>query len=148
MFAKPAPPVIVLAFHIQPNPVDNMHTRIVSFVPKFAVALAAAAAFAALPLTAKAASEVTVTGEVLDMACYLDHGAHGEGHASCAKKCINSGLPVGIKTADGKTYLLIGDHKPANDVLADLAAKTVTVKGKLVERDGISMLENIEIVKS
>lgn len=125
-----------------------MNTRIASFVPKSILSLAVGAAFAAMPLTALAASDVTVTGEVLDMACYLDHGAHGEGHASCAKKCISSGLPVGIKTADGKTYLLIGDHKPANDVLADLAAKTITVKGKLVERDGIQMLENIEIVKS
>ena len=90
---------------------------------------------------------VTVTGEVLDMACYLDHGAHGEKHAECAKTCIESGLPVGIKTADGKVYLVIGEHKPLNKELAPLAAKTVTLKGKLVTRDGISMLENAEIVK-
>src|SRR5919109_1053998 len=75
--------------------------------------------------------EVTVTGEVVDMSCYIDHGATGEKHAGCAKKCIASGLPVGIKANDGKTYLVIGDHKPANSELADLAAKTVTVKGKL-----------------
>ena len=140
-------PATVRCDGYNPTPII-MKTRITSFVPKFIVTLAAGAAFVALPLTARAAGEVTVTGEVLDMACYMDHGAHGEGHAGCAKKCITSGLPVGIKTAEGKTYLLIGDHKPANDQLADLAAKTITVKGKLVERDGISMLENIEIVKS
>jgi hypothetical protein len=93
------------------------------------------------------AAEVSVTGEVLDMACYLDHGAHGEKHAGCAKKCIESGLPVGIKDADGKTYLIIGDHKPLNKDLAEHAAKTITVKGKLVERDGFRMIENAEIVK-
>ncbi len=92
-------------------------------------------------------SELTVTGEILDMACYLDHGAHGPGHAECAQKCINSGLPVGIKAADGKTYLLIGDHMPANSELAQYAAKTITVKGKFVNRDGINLLENIQIVK-
>ncbi len=97
---------------------------------------------------AEAKHEVTVTGEVLDMACYLDHGAHGAKHADCAKTCINNGLPVGLKTADGKTYLLIGDHMPANSDLAKHAAETITVKGKLVERDGINLLENIEIVKS
>ena len=96
---------------------------------------------------AKSGSEISVTGEVLDMACYLDHGAHGEKHADCAKMCISSGLPVGIKSADGTVYLLIGEHKPANAELAEYAAKTITVKGKYVSRDGINLLENIEIVK-
>ena len=96
--------------------------------------------------SAKAGTQITVTGEVLDMACYLDHGAHGDKHADCAKMCISSGLPVGIKSTDGTVYLLIGDHKPANDKLADYGAKTITVKGKFVTRDGINLLENIEIV--
>jgi len=89
--------------------------------------------------------DVTVKGEVLDMACYLDHGAQGAGHAGCAAKCIGSGLPVGLKTADGQVYLLIGEHKPLNDQLAAYAAKTVTIHGKLVERDGIKLIENAEL---
>ena len=115
--------------------------------------IAAGAAFALAPLAARAADmakagdTTTVTGEVLDMACYLDHGAHGDKHADCAKMCISSGLPVGIKSADGTVYLLIGEHKPANAMLADYAAKTVTVRGKLATRDGMNLLENIEIVK-
>ena len=48
------------------------------------------------------ANQVTVKGEVLDIACYIDHGAHGEKHAQCAATCIESGLPVGIKGEDGK----------------------------------------------
>jgi len=95
----------------------------------------------------KASTEVTVKGEVLDMACYLDHGAKGEKHAQCAQTCIESGLPVGIKGEDGKTYLLIGEHKPLNKDLAPYADKTITVKGKLVSRDGINMIANAEIVK-
>lgn len=90
---------------------------------------------------------VTVKGEVLDMACYLDHGAHGEKHAQCAATCIESGLPVGLKGEDGKTYLLIGDHKPLNKTLAEYAWKTIRVKGKLVSRDGINMISNAEIQK-
>jgi hypothetical protein len=81
------------------------------------------------------------------MACYLDHGAKGEKHAQCAQTCIESGLPVGIKGEDGKTYLLIGDHKPLNKTLAEHAGKTITVKGKLASRDGINMIANAEIVK-
>src|SRR5436190_16946222 len=96
---------------------------------------------------AEQAQSVTVTGEVLDMACYVDHGATGAKHADCAKTCIESGLPVGIKTTDGKTYLVIGEHQPLNKELAPYAGKTVTLKGKLVERDGIKMLANAEIVK-
>ena len=134
-----------------------------SIALRFLSLLAASAAFAiVLPATAaeggmsdkpasqtepaKSGSQITVTGEVLDLACYLDHGAHGEKHAGCAKMCISSGLPVGIKSADGTLYLLVGEHKPANDTLAEYAAKTITVKGKFVTRDGINLLENIEIV--
>jgi hypothetical protein len=94
----------------------------------------------------QAGQEVTVKGEVLDMACYLDHGAQGAEHKGCATKCIKSGLPVGIKGENGKTYLIIGEHKPLNDKLAAHAAETITVKGKYVERDGIPMIANAEIV--
>jgi hypothetical protein len=87
-----------------------------------------------------------ITGEVVDMMCYIDHGAAGEKHAACAAKCIKGGGPVGIKSAE-KTYLIIGEHKPMNDELAQYAAKTITVKGKVAERDGISLIENAEIVK-
>ena len=127
---------------------------------KSVIAIAAAALFAASPIIAHEGhehqgkeavgenkQEVTVKGEVLDMACYLDHNATGEKHADCAKKCINSDLPVGIKSDDGKTYLLIGEHKPLNSELAQYAAKTITVKGKLSSRDGINMIENAEIQK-
>ncbi|MBK8870369.1 MAG: hypothetical protein IPN19_04845 [Elusimicrobia bacterium] len=92
-------------------------------------------------------SFVSVKGEIIDMACYLDHGAMGAKHAQCAKTCITSGLPVGLKAEDGKLYLLIGEHKPINSSLADVAAKIVTVKGKLVSRDGINMIGNAEIVQ-
>ena len=124
------------------------------------IAIAAAALFAASPVIAHEGHEhqgkeavgenkreVTVKGEVLDMACYLDHNAAGEKHADCAKKCINSGLPVGIKGDDGKTYLLIGEHKPINSELAEYAGKSIIVKGKLSSRDGINMIENAEVQK-
>ena len=94
----------------------------------------------------EASGSKTVTGEVVDLMCYLDHNASGEKHAACASKCIKGGGPVGI-VSDGKSYILVGDHKPMNDELADLAGKTITVKGKLAERSGMSMIENAEIVK-
>ena len=129
---------------------------------KILISLAAATAFATFPAFAHegekhegqageaSGKEVSVSGEVVDMVCYIDHNAYSgtdPKHVDCAKKCINLGLPVGLKAGDGKTYLLIGEHKPINSELASLAAKTITVKGKLVSRDGFNMIENVEIVK-
>jgi hypothetical protein len=88
-----------------------------------------------------------ITGEIVDMMCYVDHTAMGEKHGqSCGAKCIKNGGPVGI-VSDGKAYLVVGEHKPINDELASSCGKTITLKGKLAERGGIAMLENAAIVK-
>ena len=94
-----------------------------------------------------ASAEKTVTGEIVDMMCYVDHNAVGEEHGkTCGAKCIKNGGPVGIVDS-GKAYLVVGEHKPMNDELADSCGKTITLKGKLAERGGIALLENAEIVK-
>jgi hypothetical protein len=94
-----------------------------------------------------AASSKEVTGEIVDMMCYVDHNAVGEKHGqSCGAKCVKNGGPVGILSGD-KAYLVVGEHKPMNDQLAEYCGKTITLKGKMAERGGISMLENAEIVK-
>jgi hypothetical protein len=54
----------------------------------------------------------SVTGEVIDMACYFDDGGSGPAHAACARACIASGLPVGLKAKDGTIYVLIGKQEP------------------------------------
>jgi hypothetical protein len=65
-----------------------------------------------------AAAAKELTGEVVDMMCYLDHNAMGEKHGqSCGVTCIKGGGPVGI-VSDGKAYLVVGEHKPINDELA------------------------------
>ena len=125
-------------------------------VPKFmklAVTLAFTAALATAPLAlaeeAKAKADTAtkeLTGEIVDLMCYIDHNATGEKHASCGEKCIKGGGPVGI-LSEGKAYLVVGAHKPMNDELAPLAGKTVTLKGKMASNGGMSMLENAEIVK-
>jgi len=121
-------------------------------VCKAAVVLALTAGLAASPLAfaeepAKSDSgSKEITGEIVDMMCYVDHNAVGAKHAECGEKCIKNGGPVGI-VSDGKAYLVVGAHKPMNDELAPLAGKTVTLKGKLANNGGVSMLENAEIVK-
>src|SRR6266513_413621 len=94
-----------------------------------------------------AAASKEVTGEVVDMMCYVDHNAVGEKHGqSCGAKCIKNGGPVGI-VSEGKEYLVVGEHKPINDQLAEYCGKNITVKGKVDERGGMAMIENAEIVK-
>jgi hypothetical protein len=124
-------------------------------VLKFAVAATFAAALAISPLAVAqehehgkdAAASKEVTGEVVDMMCYVDHNAVGEKHGqSCGAKCIKSGGPAGI-VSEGKAYLVVGEHKPINDQLAEYCGKNITVIGKIAERGGIAMIENAEIVK-
>ncbi len=91
--------------------------------------------------------EIVVKGEVLDLTCYVAYNWSGPKHASCAMDCIKSGLPVGIKTEDGKVYLLTGKEAHVNDELADYAAKIVTVRGKETSRDGFAQIQVEEIRK-
>jgi hypothetical protein len=132
-------------------------TRFKAFKTFFAVVVIASFATAPLALAhdpaehgkenLSAGAEKSVTGEIVDMMCYVDHNAVGEEHGkSCGAKCIKGGGPVGI-VSDGKAYLVVGEHKPMNDQLAEYCGKTVTLKGKAAERGGIAMLENAEVVK-
>jgi hypothetical protein len=94
------------------------------------------------------AQEILVTGEVLDMTCYIASNLSGPDHAECARVCIRNGLPVGIKAQDGKVYLLTGEPgHSVNAELADYAAKTVTIKGRQTVRDGFAQLQVEEIRK-
>jgi hypothetical protein len=129
-------------------------TRFKTFRNIFSVIVMASFATAPLALahdehgkSDAAGAEKTVTGEIVDMMCYVDHNAVGESHGgACGAKCIKNGGPVGI-VENGKAILVVGEHKPMNDELADSCGKTITLKGKFVERGGIAMLENTEIVK-
>ena len=94
------------------------------------------------------AQEILVTGEVLDMTCYIANNLSGPDHAECARVCIRSGEPAGIKTKDGKVYLLTGEPgQSINAKLAEYAAQVVTIKGKQTVRDGFAQLQVEEIRK-
>lgn len=83
----------------------------------------------------------TVTGEVVDVSCYLQLGKRGEAHIPCGSKCIEHGQPIGLVDSDDKLYILFAEeHHPRRDgqvdlkkVFAPLLAKTVTVSGMLTE---------------
>ena len=90
----------------------------------------------------------TVTGEVVDVSCYLQLGKRGEAHIACGSKCIEHGQPIGLLDSSEKLYILFAEeHHPRRDgqvdlkkVLAPHLAKTVTVSGMMTEMKGYSAL--------
>lgn len=89
---------------------------------------------------------VTVTGEVVDVSCYLHMGKRGPKHAACGQECILNGQPAGVLTDDGTLYVVMPEeHTPrrkgeANATLRDHLraniSKPVTVTGFLLETQG------------
>lgn len=100
------------------------------------------AAMFSLPASTFAAE--TITGEIVDLACYMAHPATGQGagHRKCADVCLKKGMPMGILTEDKQAYLLLEDHdnpKPYEQ-LKGKAAETVTVEGEKVNQGGLQGL--------
>jgi len=89
------------------------------------------------------AKAMTVKGEVVDMGCYMAHAGKGPDHKSCAMKCIQGGMPMGVLTADGKLYLLTMSHDNADpfNQAKGMAAETVEVTGPVHERSGMKSIE-------
>lgn len=107
------------------------------------VAIVAVFAMVALaPAFAADSMQGTWTGEVLDLACYVSHGAHGPGHAACAKKCAMAGQPMGLLTDDGTVLLLAADHDNGQpfEALKDLAGGKAEISGEMAENGGVKMV--------
>jgi hypothetical protein len=109
--------------------------------------VAGAALVAALAVPAFAA-EITVKGEVVDVACSTakKDAGKGAGHANCAMVCAKKGQPVGILTADA-VYNVVGDYAANNNAkLLDFVAKNVIVTGDMSEKDGVKSI-NVKSIK-
>jgi hypothetical protein len=83
---------------------------------------------------------VTLTGEVVDLACYLHGGMKGPDHKACAVACSNNGVPLGL--LDEKTHKLyvdLGRDAMNKDVpvLKGHEAERITVKALLYEKGGL-----------
>ena len=90
----------------------------------------------------------TVTGEAVDVSCYLQLGKRGVAHIPCGSKCIEHGQPIGLLDDDEGLYILFAEeHHPRRDgqvdlkkMFAPLLAKTVTVTGMMTEMKGYRAL--------
>ncbi len=85
----------------------------------------------------------TVTGEVIDSACYIKSGARGESHRACAQKCGDAGIPLAI-VEDGTGNVVwiasVNDLETPNAKLRPFAGRRVTVSGTWAERGGAKLL--------
>jgi hypothetical protein len=101
-----------------------------------------AALFLAGGLLHAAGEKASVTGEVIDSACYLKSGAKGADHAKCAAACAKNGIPLALLTDDGKVVMIASskDAESGNALLTDHIAKKVTVEGTWYEKGGAKVL--------
>ena len=90
------------------------------------------------------AAEMTVTGELVDHACYTKRGAEdgsGSGHAQCAKDCAMKGMPVALVTAGGDVYMLSGGVTADNNAaLVPHMSHTVEVTGDVSESGSVKTI--------
>ena len=102
----------------------------------------------------KKSKEITLTGEVIDVKCYLTGmmGGKGEDHKQCAIDCIKGGLPVGV--LDEKTdsvYVVVpkGGMKGANEELTPYIAEKVKLTGTIAKKGGerLFIYTKVEAVK-
>src|SRR3989442_14638900 len=83
------------------------------------------------PAASRAADRVS--GEVVDLACYMQHpeSGHGAAHRKCADTCLKKGLPMGLLTGDKQLFLLLENHDNPKQYaqLREKAAEQVPVEG-------------------
>lgn len=92
------------------------------------------------------AKPTQITGQVVEIACFVGHNSSGEKHAKCAETCARAGNPLAI--FDGKQiYLPISmNHKNPNENLMAFIEKRVRVTGTMKEKAGLKgiAIEKVE----
>jgi hypothetical protein len=80
---------------------------------------------------------VTITGEIIDLSCYLQVGKHGGKHRDCGQKCLRAGQPIGLLAKDGTVYLLMEEeHDPRRDGLTNFRQAAIDHMAYIMEVTG------------
>lgn len=120
---------------------------------KFYAVLAAAAILVAFSspavLAQKDAKETTISGKLIDGACFTKQGkekAVADAHNACNVKCAKAGQPLAIFTSKEEVYTVTGDYTKENNAkLIDFVSKQVEAKGHVMEKDGKKELHLMSI---
>ena len=82
---------------------------------------------------------ISLTGEVIDLSCYLQVGKHGAKHRDCGQKCLRNGQPIGLLTKDGTLYWLMEEeHDPRRDGLTNFRQAAIDNMAYIMEITGTS----------
>lgn len=94
------------------------------------------------PAPTRAQEDVTVQGEIVDMACYMSKGSRGTAHKACAQLCAKKGVPIGVLTDAGEVFLLLDDHNNSDpyDAAKKLAGERAEVSGKKFSKQGVASI--------
>lgn len=84
----------------------------------------------------KVPEELTLQGELIDLACYLAEGKCGQDHWKQAKACVKAGTPAALLTFDGKLYIVTPHGREGFSPLNNIGEK-VRIRGIVYERDGV-----------
>ena len=86
--------------------------------------------------------DVTVQGEIVDMACFMSKGSRGASHKACAQLCAKKGVPIGVLTDAGDVFLLLDDHNNPDpyDAAKKLAGDRAEVTGKKFTKPGVTSI--------
>lgn len=110
--------------------------------------LAVGAALGALstPLAAQAkagGNEMTLTGMVIDLNCYVANGAMGASHKGCAEACAKAGVQLGVLSSDGTIYIPVSSKAadPTNPRLLPHAEGKVKITGTHRMTNGLHTIE-------
>jgi len=89
-------------------------------------------------------ADTTLQGTIIELACYLQHGARGETHKSCARECAEKGLPLGLLTDDGLLYQIMGEGHESlvkiNSRFLDYIEAHVLVVGKVLIKNELKAI--------
>ena len=109
------------------------------------LALASAPLAAQQPTAAAApkADEMTITGQVVDVSCFILNNASGASHKACAQACADKGITLGVKTSDGTIYIPLGTGmaNAQNPKLREFAEGNVRVTGVHRFTNGVHTIE-------
>ncbi len=86
---------------------------------------------------------LTVTGELVEVSCFLQLGKRGEKHIPCGSDCLRNGQPFGVLTAKNELYLVLAEeHDPRRYAKADLREALVPLLAKQVSVTGMHTMSN------
>ena len=110
-----------------------MNKKKTSFVLFLLFSIALGVLYPKNQATKQKTKDSQIEGEVVDLTCYTSRGLSGEGHKSCAIRCLTRGAPAGLVDQNGNIFVIIAPSPG----YASYAAQTIRLIG-IVEDGRIS----------